>query len=151
LFCACFKQPNQSLLPLLALTFKVYGGLSRALQQARPGRLRISLVVPHLNQQDLLTRCLAALAAGGRATDEVIVVDNGSREPPQAVREEYGVRLLSEAEPDPARNRGAAATTGDMLAFIDADCVADVSCLTAAEAVMVEPSAKILGGDVRIA
>lgn len=121
--------------------------------ETTPQRPRISVVIPHLNQPDFLARCLASLAAGTRAPDEVIVVDNGSRDLPQAVCAAHGARLLTEAEPGPgpARNRGVAAATGDILAFIDADCLADPGWLAAAEAAMADPAATILGGDVRIA
>ncbi len=114
---------------------------------------RISVVIPHLNQPDFLDRCLASLAKGRRAPDEVFVVDNGSTTLPEAVCARYpGVRLLSEAAPGPgpARNRGVAASTGDILAFIDADCLADPDWLAAAETAMADAEATILGGDVRI-
>jgi GT2 family glycosyltransferase len=116
-------------------------------------RLRISVVIPHMNQPAHLARCLASLAAGTRAPDEVIVVDNGSKELPAAICAAQGATLLSESEPGPgpARNRGVAAATGDVLAFIDADCLADPGWLAAAEAALADPDATILGGDVRIA
>lgn len=114
---------------------------------------RISVVIPHLNQPDLLARCLASLDAGTRRPDEVIVVDNGSAGLPEAVCAAHGARLLHEPEPGPgpARNRGIAAATGEILAFIDADCLADPGWLAAAAAEMADPSAEVLGGDVRIA
>ena len=112
-----------------------------------------SVVIPHLNQPDFLARCLESLSAGARAPDEVIVVDNGSAVLPEAICASHGVQLLTEAEPGPgpARNRGVAASSGDILAFIDADCLADPGWLAAAETAMADPSATILGGDVRIA
>ena len=118
-----------------------------------PAHPRISVVIPHLNQPDFLARCLATLAAGSRIPDEVLVVDNGSQTLPEAICAAYGVRLLSEAEPGPgpARNRGVAVSTGEVLAFIDADCLADPGWLAAAEAAMADPTASVLGGDVRIA
>lgn len=120
---------------------------------ADPAQPRVSVVIPHLNQPDFLERCLASLAAGRRAPDEVIVVDNGSQVLPEALCAAHGARLLVEPEPGPgpARNRGVAAASGDILAFIDADCMADPGWLAAAEAAMADPSATILGGDVRIA
>ena len=120
---------------------------------ARLERPRISVVIPHLNQPEFLARCLASLAAGTRFPDEVIVVDNGSLALPEEICAAHGARLLTEAEPGPgpARNLGVAASTGDILAFIDADCLADPGWLAAAEAAMADPSATILGGDVRIA
>jgi glycosyltransferase involved in cell wall biosynthesis len=122
---------------------------------AVPPRLssRLSVVIAHLNQPAMLDRCLASLAAGTRRPDEVIVVDNGSREPPAAVCAAHGARLLHEATPGPgpARTTGARAAGGDVIAFIDADCLADAGWLAAAEAAMADPAAMILGGDVQIA
>ena len=116
--------------------------------------LRISVVIPHLNQPVLLARCLASLKAGNRQPDEIIVVDNGSRELPHAVcAAETGVRLLQDRTPGPgpARNTGVNASQGEILAFIDADCLADPAWLQEAEAAMRDPAVTILGGDVRIA
>jgi len=116
--------------------------------------MRISVVIPHLNQPEALDRCLASLFDGTRLPDEIVVVDNGSADLPAAICAAHpGVTLLSEATPGPgpARNRGVAATKGEVLAFIDADCLADPGWLAAAEAEMTDPAAQILGGDVRIA
>lgn len=115
---------------------------------------RISVVIPHLNQPAFLAKCLASLAAGTCIADEIFVVDNGSTEPPEAVCAAYPlVRLLHEPTPGPgpARNCGVAEAKGDILAFIDADCLADPHWLAEAKAAMADPSAQILGGDVRIA
>jgi GT2 family glycosyltransferase len=115
---------------------------------------RISVVIPHLNQPEHLARCLASLYAGARLPDEVFVVDNGSTEMPQATCADYSnVILLREVTPGPgpARNLGVAATSGDIVAFIDADCLADPGWLAAVAAAMADPKAQVLGGDVRIA
>ena len=114
----------------------------------------ISVVIPHLNQPAFLARCLASLAAGRRRPDEVFVVDNGSAMLPEAICAAHPwVTLLHEPTPGPgpARNRGIAAASGNILAFIDADCLADPGWLAEAEAVLADPAAMILGGDVRIA
>lgn len=116
--------------------------------------LRISVVIPHLNQPDALGCCLRSLVAGRRLPDEIVVVDNGSHHMPSEICAAHpGVRLLHETTPGPgpARNRGIAETTGNILAFIDADCLADPDWLVEAEAAMADPRAQILGGDVRIA
>jgi GT2 family glycosyltransferase len=121
------------------------------LPETRP---RISVVIPHLNQPAMLVRCLESLAKGHRPPDEIIVVDNGSTALPEAVCAAHpGVRLLQEPTPGPgpARNTGVAASTGDILAFIDADCLAGPDWLAEADAAMADPAAQILGGDVRIA
>lgn len=116
--------------------------------------MQISVIIPHLNQPQALALCLRSLAAGARRPDEVIVVDNGSSALPKAALSAFpGAVLLQEGAPGPgpARNRGVAAAQGDVLAFIDADCQADGGWLAAAEAALADPSAVILGGDVRIA
>ena len=115
---------------------------------------RISVVIPHLNQPEHLVRCLASLYAGSRQPNDVCVVDNGSIEMPQAICANYpSVVLLHEATPGPgpARNLGVAVASADIIAFIDADCLADRQWLAAIAAAMMDPKAQILGGDVRIA
>lgn len=116
--------------------------------------LRVSVVIPHLNQPEALAHCLASLRNGRRVPDEVIVVDNGSTALPDRICAAYGARLLSEATPGPgpARNAGAAAATGEIVAFIDADCIADRDWLAVmAERFATDPAAQILGGAVHIA
>ena len=84
----------------------------------------VSVVVVHYRQQAELDRTLAALRRQTHPADrtEVIVVDDGSPEPP---RVPAGVRLLRQADEGfraaAARNLGAAAATGDVLCFLDAD------------------------------
>lgn len=109
---------------------------------------RISVIIPHLNQPQMLARCLEALQDGSRPADEIIVVDNGSDMLPDVPDH---VTLLQEMTPGPgpARNLGVAHATGDVLAFIDADCLAQSDWLAVAEQAIV--TGDILGGDVRIA
>jgi len=109
--------------------------------------LRISVVIPHLNQPEILARCLAALRENTRAPDEIIVVDNDSDVLPDVPE---NVTLLQEKTPGPgpARNLGVQHSTGDVLAFIDADCLARFDWLEEAERAIAR--ADILGGDVRI-
>ena len=112
----------------------------------------ISVVIPHLNQPGELARCLDALAVNTRVPDEVIVVDNGSESLSDTPCAQYGAQLLHQPEPGPgpARNAGIATARGDIIAFIDADCRADPGWLASIAAGFTDPSAEILGGDVRI-
>lgn len=114
---------------------------------------RISVVIPHLNQPAALERCLRSVWEGTRRPDEVTVVDNGSGEMPAAVCAAFpGTRLLQERTPGPgpARNLGAAASSGDVIAFIDADCVADRDWIAAVAETFADPSVQVAGGDVRV-
>ena len=113
----------------------------------------ISVVIPHLNQPEHLRRCLDSLESQEDAkAREIIVVDNGSRELPEDVCQAFGASLLQEATagPGPARNTGVAASSGAMLAFIDADCIAAPQWLAAIGKHFTKPETMILGGDVRI-
>jgi glycosyltransferase involved in cell wall biosynthesis len=119
------------------------------------GHPRVSVIVPVRNTPDALAACLASLAGQhldhGRA--EVIVVDNGSTVPLAAVKAAHAdVRFLDEATPGPgpARNRGIAAATAPVLAFIDADCRAAAGWLQAAvDAVEASPATPV-GGEINI-
>jgi len=121
---------------------------------ARESRLRVSVVVPHLNQTEALDRCLASLAAGSRRPDEIIVVDNGSVRLPESVCARHpGVRLAREDTPGPgpARNTGVAMASGDVLAFIDADCVAAPDWIAVvAERFATDLGVQVLGGAVLV-
>ena len=72
-------------------------------------RPRISVVIPHYNDEAALAADLAALEAqrGDGVSFEVIVVDNGSTRLPVAVCDRFpAVRLLSETTPGPGRIPG---------------------------------------------
>jgi glycosyltransferase involved in cell wall biosynthesis len=117
----------------------------------------ISVIVPHLNQPEALKRCLASLSSqeGIAQPVEVIVVDNGSKILPVEICSSFaGVKLLSQPipGPGPARNLGVSNANGKVLAFIDADCIADRRWLSQIEARFSgRADVAILGGDVRIA
>jgi len=117
----------------------------------------ISIVIPHLNEPDDLRRCLLALAAerDGAVPSEVIVVDNGSRQLPHEVCAAFpGVRLELEPTPGPgpARSHGADRARGDIIAFIDADCLAQPGWLrNIAEFYAAHPEIDFTGGAIGIA
>jgi glycosyltransferase involved in cell wall biosynthesis len=116
----------------------------------------ISVIIPHLNQPDMLDACLASLdeQSLGHTAFEVLVVDNGSASLPQHIVSRHpGTRLLYERQPGPgpARNTGARNAASRVLAFIDADCRAHRDWLRSAlQALRSAPDGTILGGDVRI-
>ncbi len=115
----------------------------------------ISVVIPHLNQPEQLEFCLRSLEEQTLPSElfEVIIVDNGSDSIPQAPDGRLPIRVMRELTPGPgaARNHGAAFASGDILAFIDADCRSDRDWLKAALRTMASaPARTILGGDVRI-
>lgn len=89
-------------------------------------RAECAVIIPHFNDVRRLARCLEALRAQDRAGVEILVVDNGSTEPLDAVRAENpGVRFVTETRKGAAlaRNRGVIESGAAVLAFLDADCV----------------------------
>jgi GT2 family glycosyltransferase len=117
---------------------------------------RVSVIVPHLNQPEFLLRCLTSIKLQNydQSLVTVIVVDNGSKKLPSDICQQLpNVKLLTEATPGPgpARNRGIEAAQTEILAFIDADCIADPNWLSALTAALQNPGTDIVGGDVRIA
>lgn len=95
--------------------------------------MAISVIVPTTGRVDLLERALSSIRMEGSTIAEVIVTASGPRlqEPNVARRlKEMAVRYDSELivsrnvlRAGAARNRGAAASTGDVIAFCDDDDV----------------------------
>ncbi|MHA3980947.1 glycosyltransferase family 2 protein [Halovulum sp. GXIMD14794] len=120
------------------------------------GPPRVSVVIPHLNHAEALRRCLAALDAQQDPPPfEAIVVDNGSHALPEAVLAAFPfARLLTEATPGPgpARSTGARQARGELLAFIDADCIAAPDWLAVlTDYLDAHPQTGVIGGNVTIA
>jgi len=119
--------------------------------------LHISVIIPHLNQHAALKRLLHSLDAQAACDSrlEIIVVDNGSALPmPDSCLSHPKVKVLHEPTPGPgpARNRGASVAMGRILAFIDADCIADQGWIRAISTHFQKADAgPVIGGDVRIA
>jgi len=93
-------------------------------------RAPISVIVTILNEAKHLPDLLDSLAAQ-EGPFEVLIVDAGSRDGSVALVEGYArkddrFRLLHHpASRGASRNAGAAQATGDYLAFIDGDCIAN--------------------------
>lgn len=85
----------------------------------------VSVIVPSLNDAELLATCLAALAVQSRPADEVIVVDNGSTDATAAVAAAAGATVVHESTRGtmPATAAGFDAARGQVLARLDADSV----------------------------
>lgn len=80
--------------------------------------------MPVHNGGAALRRCLGRILAAQPAADEVIVVDDASRDDSARIAEEFRVRVIRRADvggPAAARNDGARVASGDVLFFVDAD------------------------------
>ncbi len=90
----------------------------------------VSIVIPVKDRADELQRCLASIASICYPQEllQLIVVDDGSSDRSAEVARLQGAKVIpsggSGRGPAAARNVGARAATGDILAFIDSDCTA---------------------------
>jgi glycosyltransferase involved in cell wall biosynthesis len=102
--------------------------------ERRPANPLISAIIPTLNRRETLLRCLRALFRQtlGAALFEVIVVDDGSSdgtsEAVTALAPEWGGRLLCVRHYpnrgiNVARNRGVAASRGEILVIMNDDSI----------------------------
>jgi glycosyltransferase involved in cell wall biosynthesis len=94
---------------------------------------RASVVVCAYNAERTIDQCLASLAALNYPDYEVIVVNDGSRDRTLEIAEGYGFcRIISQPNTglSVARNVGADAATGEIIAYTDSDCVADPDWLS---------------------
>lgn len=114
----------------------------------------VSVIVPHYRDFLRLDQCLAALLSQTYPTEkvEIIVADN---DPPDAeamvaevVRGRARLVMVAERGAGPARNGGVAASTGEVLAFTDADCLPDPDWIRAG--VRALSGADLVGGRVDV-
>jgi glycosyltransferase involved in cell wall biosynthesis len=101
----------------------------------------VSVVIPHYNDFDNLTLCLDSLRRQDWPADrfEIVVADNNSAGGVAAVAalaSDARVVHASEQGAGPARNVGAAASRGDIFAFLDADAIAEPGWLAAGVAAL---------------
>ena len=87
--------------------------------------MRVSVVIPTYNRADFLREAIASVLQQDYPDVELIVVDDGSCDGTAAVVSGFGpaVQYLWQENRgvSAARNRGVAASTGDLIAFLDSD------------------------------
>ena len=114
----------------------------------------VSVIVPHYRDFERLALCLEALETQTYPPDrfEIIVADNNSPEGEAALTAAIQGRarqvVVQEKGAGPARNGGVALARGEILAFIDSDCIPAPEWL--AEGVRALASGDFVGGRVRV-
>jgi glycosyltransferase involved in cell wall biosynthesis len=113
--------------------------------------MRVSVVIPAYNEESHLRGCLECLANQTLSRDqfEVVLVDNGSTDSTVAIAQSFAdmlnlkIALRPKVSISAVRNYGASLGSGEILAFLDADCLAPEKWLW--EAINRTPEASVWG------
>lgn len=115
----------------------------------------VSIVAPVYNRSGQLGECLQSLLRLDYPRDrrEIIVVDDASTDNTVDIARLYGndIKIIVQEKnlgQSAARNAGALAAAGDVLAFIDSDCIADPNWLKELTPYFEDPRIALVGGFV---
>ncbi len=114
-----------------------------------PRTPRVSVVVCAYNAERTMKACLESLEKLRYPDYEVIVVNDGSKDRTLAISEAFPFcRIISQPNKglSAARNVGAEAATGEIVAYTDSDCVVDPDWLTYLVARMAAADLHACGG-----
>lgn len=114
-----------------------------------------SIVIPAYNEEEHIGSCLRSVFNSDydSAQYEVIVVDNGSQDRTREIALNTGQARffeLTEGNVGAVRNYGAAKARGQILVFIDADCLMDKDWLNRAEKLIKDRPNTAYGGGVKL-
>lgn len=114
--------------------------------------MRLSIIMPVLNEAETLAHILRQLAPFQQRGHEIIVVDGGSRDASFEIATRAGVQVLCSAQGRAAQmNAGASAATGEVLLFLHADTQLPANADAAISAALSPPTHCWGRFDVRIA
>ncbi|MGA2967584.1 MAG: glycosyltransferase [Candidatus Levyibacteriota bacterium] len=85
--------------------------------------MKVSVIIPVYNEEKFIARCLEALQDQTEKADEIIIVDNNSKDKTVKIAQRFPVKIISERKQGLtfARNLGFDTAYGDIIARIDAD------------------------------
>lgn len=112
----------------------------------------ISIIIPVMDRAEELGRCLDSISRLRYPKEklELIVVDDGSRDNSKEVAASFGAVVLDSGGtgtgPAAARNCGSKVARGELLAFIDSDCIASAEWLEELVGLFDDPEVAAVGG-----
>jgi len=114
----------------------------------------VSFIIPNYNSAVSLALCLDGISALSYPSSkvEVLVIDNGSEDTSHEVAREKGVKLIVDKESHVSglRNRGAKQASGDILVFLDSDCIIDPEWLNTALRSLVSEEVGMVGSKTHV-
>ncbi len=118
-----------------------------------PAKPLVSVIVPVRDGEPIIADCLDSILATDYPADrrEILVVDNGSSDGTAALIRARPVRYLNEPRRgvSNARNRGIAESEGEILAFVDADCLVEPQWLGELVRAFQDPGVGAVAGDLQ--
>ena len=113
----------------------------------------VSIIVPVRDGESTIAGCIDAILAAEYPPDrrEILIVDNGSTDDTASLIKARPVRYLYEPAPgvSNARNRGIAESSGEILSFVDADCLVEPQWLGELARPFEDPEVGAVAGDLQ--
>jgi len=111
----------------------------------------ISIIILTYNSQQTLWPCLESITALDYPKDfiEILLLDNGSHDNTVQIIQQFGYEHISlpDFNLSELRNYGADMSTGDIVSFIDSDCVVSADWLTQVVKWFDDPTVGIVGNE----
>jgi len=88
--------------------------------------MNVSVVIPVLNEEELIEQCLIAIINNSEKPLEIILVDGGSTDKTLEIAKKYNQVTIVEDKGGTAassRNKGIKLAKGEIIAFTDGDCI----------------------------
>jgi len=88
----------------------------------------VSLYIPCYNVERFIARCIESALAQTHSLDEILIIDDGCKDDTLKVAAKYPVRIIQHPANkglSAARNTGFREARNELVAALDADCVAD--------------------------
>ncbi|KAA0205595.1 glycosyltransferase [Candidatus Uhrbacteria bacterium] len=83
--------------------------------------MKLSIIIPAKNEEAVLPSLFKSIESQSFRDFEVIVADAHSTDRTRELASAFGAKVVDGGMPGPGRNRGASASSGDILLFADAD------------------------------
>ncbi|MFH1063084.1 MAG: glycosyltransferase [Candidatus Omnitrophota bacterium] len=121
--------------------------------------MKVSVIIPIYNAAATIAACLKSLALQDRIPDQILLVDNGSKDDTVNIINKFieehrslNIVLLKEDKKGAgcARNKGLKSAQGDIVAFTDSDCIVEKKWLENILCKFEQTNADAIGGMVKI-
>ncbi len=109
--------------------------------------MRLSIIIPTLNEAKMLSSTLDHLTRLSPSAYEIIVIDGGSMDHTLSIASQYPITILQSEKPGRAlqMNTGARVATGDFLCFLHADTLVPIDLVSIIRQTLSDPRIALAG------